>query len=353
MIRSEYAENFSESLFHHLKEYPECSLSGTRAVVYRGLDCQFLQKLPRTYRYCHVLQSFRPFFNALVRHDFITVEPESADCELAVVMGTRDKTETFGLIARALAALKQEGTLLVVTSNSLGSSHITKSVKNIASCSFISSKSRCKVISMKRKDVTDASTVSGWLENYRPQPVATTGLIAKPGMFSWKSPDKGSELLADNLPAELKGHGADPGCGYGYLSYQILKRIKGVSALSLFEAEETALQCAMKNISSLNPDVPVHYHWHDVVHEKLPGKFDWIVMNPPFHSDGREDSGAGQAFIKRAAEALNPGGMLFVVFNSHLPYQRVLMEHFGEPEVLVERHGFTAIRGVKKSSYSI
>ena len=51
-------------------------------------------------------------------------------------------------------------------------------------------------------------------------------------------------------------------------------------------------------------------------------------MNPPFHDGGTEDQALGQAFIRRAAEALRPGGTLWLVANRHLPYEATLSAAF-------------------------
>jgi 16S rRNA (guanine1207-N2)-methyltransferase len=56
----------------------------------------------------------------------------------------------------------------------------------------------------------------------------------------------------------------------------------------------------------------------------VPGTYDAIVMNPPFHrgQDTRVD--VGRAFIHAAARALRRGGGLYLVANRQLPYEGVL-----------------------------
>ena len=57
-------------------------------------------------------------------------------------------------------------------------------------------------------------------------------------------------------------------------------------------------------------------------------RLDFVVMNPPFHDGGAEDQALGQAFIARAAEALRPGGSLWLTANTHLPYEAPLKAAF-------------------------
>ena len=54
-------------------------------------------------------------------------------------------------------------------------------------------------------------------------------------------------------------------------------------------------------------------------------QYDVIVSNPPFHTQSRADRpDIGRRFIAVAAEALKPGGRLWLVANRHLPYEAVL-----------------------------
>ena len=56
-----------------------------------------------------------------------------------------------------------------------------------------------------------------------------------------------------------------------------------------------------------------------------------------------EDPDLGAA----AAEALKPGGRLWLVANRHLPYEQTLNERFGEVRVAGERDGFKVIAAIK------
>jgi 16S rRNA (guanine1207-N2)-methyltransferase len=64
-------------------------------------------------------------------------------------------------------------------------------------------------------------------------------------------------------------------------------------------------------------------HWHDVT-TGLPGPFDAILMNPPFHTGQATDVDLGRAFLKVAFASLKRGGKLLLVANRQLPYEAVL-----------------------------
>ncbi|WP_238297855.1 methyltransferase, partial [Methylobacterium soli] len=55
---------------------------------------------------------------------------------------------------------------------------------------------------------------------------------------------------------------------------------------------------------------------------------------------GAEDQALGQAFIRRAAESLRPGGLLWLTANAHLPYEAVLKATFKAVTLRASAHGY-------------
>lgn len=151
------------------------------------------------------------------------------------------------------------------------------------------------------------------------------GFITLPGLFSADGPDRGSELLAAALPADLGGHVADLGAGWGWLSRAILAHPK-VRRLDLVEAEAAALACARQNVT----DERARFHWADATTFRPDRLLDTVVMNPPFHTGREAEPELGQAFIRAAARMLAPSGVLWMVANRHLPYDRILTAAFRE-----------------------
>lgn len=168
------------------------------------------------------------------------------------------------------------------------------------------------------------------------------GYHARPGMFCADRVDAGSALLAQSLDRRIKGAVADYGAGWGYLSGQLLSHAEPAT-VDLFEADKAALDQALDNIKSVGSDVPVTGHWLDLTVETTPNRFDWVIMNPPFHTARASTSELGQQFIKAAATSLQPDGRLLMVANRHLPYERVLAELFSGFDVHAEGDGFKVI----------
>ena len=140
--------------------------------------------------------------------------------------------------------------------------------------------------------------------------------------------------------------------GYGYLSAEILSRSTQVTALDLYEAEARALALARQNLSTFEAQATLVYRWHDVT-AGVSEQYDFIVSNPPFHTQSRADRpDVGRRFIAVAAESLKPGGRLYLVANRHLPYEAVLNSSFGEVRVLGDHDGFKVIEAIKAAAPS-
>ncbi len=159
------------------------------------------------------------------------------------------------------------------------------------------------------------------------------GFHTAPGVFSAEKIDAGSALLGDHLTS-LRGDGADFGAGWGYLSQRVLEH-ESVRSLDLIEAEKRSLDCAARNIR----DPRAHLIWADATAHQG-GPYDFIVMNPPFHTSRRAEPALGQAFIRNAARCLTRKGALWMVSNRQLPYEETLSECFQRVERLAEQGGF-------------
>jgi 16S rRNA (guanine1207-N2)-methyltransferase len=238
---------------------------------------------------------------------------------LVLVLPGKSRDEALGWFAAARERLEPGGKLVVAMPNTAGAGRFEKELGKAAGAISSIQKHKCRAFYATEDGRWDAAVFREWRALLEPREVS--GFTVEAGIFSSDHIDPGSQLLADHLPAHLHGRVADLGAGWGFLSAAVLRRSPKIERLDLFEADARALACARKNLSD-HPQA-VDFHWHDVT-TGLPGVYDAIVMNPPFHTGQATDVDLGRAFLKAASAALKRGGKLLLVANRQLPYEAAL-----------------------------
>ncbi len=178
------------------------------------------------------------------------------------------------------------------------------------------------------------------------------GFSAEAGLFSADHPDPASLMLAvviDAMPAaRLAGRIADFGCGWGYLSARLLEKHRPAS-LTLIDASARALVHAHANVSPLcAATTQLETLWCDITREPQAGRFDTIIMNPPFHRGRKGEPDIGLAFIAAARRALVARGRLLLVANRHLPYASDLGAGFSQVNMLAEDTAYKVIEAIAR-----
>jgi 16S rRNA (guanine1207-N2)-methyltransferase len=259
-----------------------------------------------------------------------------ADMLVLAPPGTVERRYTIALALRALAT---GGQLTVLAPKDKGGSRIAKELKNFGCTVSETSRRHHRICTCERP--ADPAGLDEAVAEGGPRLDEGLGLWTWPGVFSWNRLDPGSALLEQHLPA-LSGRGADFGCGIGILARTILASPK-VEHLAMVEIDRRAVEMAARNTD----DPRAELRWADVrVGPGLKG-LDFVVMNPPFHDGGAEDQSLGQSFIRRAAEALKSGGVLWLVANRHLPYEGVLKPLFRRVTLKTEAAGYKIYEALK------
>lgn len=330
-----------EALAHVLTQLPGVS---DRALFLRARDGVALQGFARS-NWLHE-QTFKPVADRLVDRG-LTVGAPSADDRfpLILILPPRQRDEARALIARALDHAADDGVVVVAMANDEGARSGESDFATLCGDVQTVSKHKCRVFRIDRERARiDESLRAQWRKGDAVQPIGDGRFVSRPGLFAWNRIDAASALLATHLPSSLAGRAADLGAGYGYLSCHLLTHCPGVATMHLYEAEARALEPARMNLSSCRRDAAVDILWHDVS-RGLPGRYDVIVSNPPFHQQGRtEQPDLGRAFIRAAADALAVDGQLWLVANRHLPYETTLDECFSGVHDVADQHGFKVIR---------
>lgn len=293
-------------------------------------------------------QSFRLWADALQRDGFAAMEeaPEGG-FDLVLLLPSRQREAARASLVEGLQRLSPRGVLLVCAHNNEGARSLESDLRKLGGTVHSQSKQHCRVMWLARETAqVDAALLGAWRQADAPRAILDGRYRSRPGLFAWDRIDAASALLADALPGDLAGAAADFGAGWGFLSDALLTRCPGITRLDAFEAEARALPLAQQNLAAHAARVQLGFHWHDVS-TGVPGRFDVIVSNPPFHVDRADRPELGQAFIRAASQALRPGGRLLLVANRHLPYEAVLREGFAGARVLREAQGFKVIEAIR------
>ena len=274
----------------------------------------------------------------------------AAKFPLVLVLPPRQREEARALLAKACMAVAAGGIVIASVANDEGAKSREADLRQLAGSVTTLSKHHCRVFWTRPDAAFDAALLAQWAKADAPRlqksaDVPGDGFRTRPGVFAWDRVDAASKMLADALPADLRGRVADFGAGWGYLSLQVLARCRQVTSLDLYEADARSLALADDNLADAH--LPVHCHWQDVS-RGVGERFDAIVCNPPFHALGRGDRpDIGRAFIAAAANALKQGGQLWLVANRHLPYEQALGDGFVQVNTIAQSGGFKIVHAVK------
>jgi 16S rRNA (guanine1207-N2)-methyltransferase len=266
-------------------------------------------------------QPFKPSADAWEQAGHRRLDAPLGSYPLVLMLPGKSRDETLAGFALARDHLAPGGRLLVALPNTAGAGRFEKELAR--ACGTVESlqKHKCRAFHATDDGTWHEEIFAEWRTLGLRQPIPSTKFLTEPGVFSSTKIDPGSALLADHLPSGWRGTVADLGAGWGYLSDAVLQRSPQVARIDLYEADARALACAQANLAKYAQ--PFGYHWHDVA-TGVPGGYDAVVMNPPFHTGQANDIELGRAFIAAAAGALRRGGRLWMVANRQLPYESVL-----------------------------
>jgi 16S rRNA (guanine1207-N2)-methyltransferase len=269
----------------------------------------------------HAVQPFRPLFRTLQAAGLpATPRAEGEGYSAALVLAGRHRGRNELWIAEALERTVAGGLIVVGGGKEDGVASLRRRIGQLLEIEGSEPKYHGIAFWFRRPDQIAAAS-----ELRRANPaVLVEGYRTTPGMFSSDRVDPGSRLLVENLPPEISGAVADFGAGWGYLAGELVSRNRGISRIDLYEADFEALEAARENVAAIRNDAATGFFWVDLLAEPVGGRYDFIVMNPPFHAGRAAEPVLGQKMIEAAARALKSGGRLLLVANRQLPYEQVL-----------------------------
>lgn len=159
--------------------------------------------------------------------------------------------------------------------------------------------------------------------------------------------DAGTRLLLgafDRLPDAR--HALDWGSGAGVVAAILARRLAALAEPGRVTAVDLSWAAWSSSTATAAANgLDVETAWDDAnAVLDASDDLDLVVSNPPFHRGAAKDSSATLEIIDLAAERLVPGGQLWLVFNSHLPYLDRMRRHRGRSEIVARDRAYTVAR---------
>ena len=165
-------------------------------------------------------------------------------------------------------------------------------------------------------------------------------VVSFPGVFAHGRLDPGTALLLRALMTmKLDGDVLDFACGAGVLGACIAANHKQ-STVTLLDTSALALKSSEATLAANHLSGSVLAS--DGLSE-LNASFDVVVSNPPIHAGYKTDNQLGKRLLETVHEHINPGGMMVMVANIHLPYENWLSKTFRRFNELVADDNYKVI----------
>lgn len=289
-------------------------------------------------------QSFYPLARPLLHGKLpFSIDPQGP-FDLILFCGSRNKAENSFRLRELLALVRPPGLLLFALENSLGGKSGGKLLSDLSLKYNKESKSRSQIyVAAVDEPLKNTAELIQW-EGFSPP------FFSDPALFSAEEADPGSLLLLEALPKSISGHAADFGSGNGFLARSVLERHKeALESLALFEAERRGLEVSRMNCDPLADGIPLTYSWCDLSQpEAPPSRFNWILMNPPYHHGHEHRRSLAQSFVRSAHRSLAPGGKLVMVGSGGIQYAPILESLFARSELRAERDQYQVFLAEKE-----
>jgi 16S rRNA (guanine1207-N2)-methyltransferase len=169
------------------------------------------------------------------------------------------------------------------------------------------------------------------------------------GAFAGSAIDLGSRFLlgfVDRFPPAAR-RVVDLGCGTGVLSVAAARALPDSRVLAIDESW-AAVRSARATAAANALASRIAVEQSDALQGVTDGSVELVLCNAPFHRGTARESATAFKMIDGAARALAPGGELWMVFNSHLPYLPALRRVVGRTAVAGRNPRFTVTRSVRR-----
>jgi len=293
--------------------------------------------------------------NIWINSDIDLSHPELQEPNLVIFNIYKGRNLNRRILLHTWNALKPSGCLLISGANNQGVQSIFKDAShlfnNISVLAYKKGNRVAKFIKENHRqiDLPDWTSEPGIaLGTWQTLHVNTGGfssdLVSLPGVFSYANLDTGTALLLSTID-DLSGKKVlDIGCGYGIIGLYSAAHNAGV--VDMVDSSLLAIASTQENIT--RHQFPTCQAIPSDLLSVVRGRhYDCILSNPPFHAGLQVDYQTAQALIYSAVSSLEPGGHLQLVANRFIPYDRLMVEVFGNVETLAQTPSYRILSSRK------
>lgn len=310
------------------------------SVLLLGPPVEAVSVFPSAWALCPEWFDFRQWPEGRAEHGWL---PSRAGVDQAVVFLPKSRALLECWLQAAAASLRPQGTLWLVGANDEGIRGGAKRLQaQFPAAGKVDAARHCQ---LWRVAVTEPPAMPEPVSRRETYTVNTAGetlqLAALPGVFSAGRLDEGTALLLASLPVRSLpvGPWLDVGCGCGVIGTWLARQ---GGSLTLLDSHAAAVDSARETLTlnSLAGEVLAS----DVFSALGDRRFAAIISNPPFHQGVQTDYDAVRRLIDEAPEHLLPGGELWLVANSFLPYPERLAKRFVSVDTVADNGRFRVYR---------
>ena len=191
-----------------------------------------------------------------------------------------------------------------------------------------------------------APAPSTWPRTRRHDDLGIT-VSAHGATFAGTAIDPGTRLLLGSLDAIIREpaeRAVDLGSGTGVIATLLGRRLPS----ALVDAVDTTWSASRATEETAHANgVTVAVHRAESFDPFADRSVDLVVTNPPFHVGTAKESTPTVQMFADAARVLRPGGRFWCVFNSHLPWARVLGD-LGPTRIVARSPKYTLTRTIAR-----
>src|SRR5690606_545741 len=125
----------------------------------------------------------------------------AGDFDFVLILAPKQHAESLFYMGAGLMALKLGGMMICAAANDAGGKRLRKDMAALGLDAAEASRNKARAVWARKTERADTAHAAEWIAAGGRQSVCGGAFVSQPGIFGWDAVDKGSALLAGNLPS--------------------------------------------------------------------------------------------------------------------------------------------------------